>query len=315
MAAPDKLQAIRDAGAALVTLGGVDAFEVAPKADYELHNEELSARHREHENNVLLSGGLLEGLGRANAFLDRKRADQADRRSSEDQRKDSTALLLLINEIQDQLTELTAEYQRYDEAGNALDDFIAALESGEAPELNEDGSLKNEKAEALIREYEEKFGVAVDRTDPEALKAVAEYIKEKKNELAQEVDEQNAVKEKATEMLTPHMREASGVVALLENDTLDPVVVDKALQEIDPEEIAAASELLIAEANDSERAVEEALAADGFDLFVDEPIGSENAFIRGEASSEFNAVSTPPSIEPSPSNDGLTIPSPTNTTL
>ncbi|MBL4616937.1 MAG: hypothetical protein JKY46_04520 [Robiginitomaculum sp.] len=89
------------------------------------------------------------------------------------------AILMEIDRINDQLSGL---YQQRDDLIGDLNDITAkqtqlqnwqrSLDSGNLPELDETGAIRDDDLEALVAAYEKRTGHSVDRTDPMALMAI-----------------------------------------------------------------------------------------------------------------------------------------------
>ena len=101
------------------------------------------------------------------------------RREKENQNAYRDAVLAEINQINNQLETL---YAQRDQIWEELEDIKTEqgrlkewrddLAAGNAPELNDDGTLADERLEALIAAYERRAGHSVDRSDPAALLAI-----------------------------------------------------------------------------------------------------------------------------------------------
>jgi hypothetical protein len=82
----------------------------------------------------------------------------------------------------------------------AIKGLIAKINRGEKIELKPDGSLKDPKEEAAVRDYEQKTGSKIDRTNPEELRKVEELHKQKETEHRQKAREYKAEAEKVSQM-------------------------------------------------------------------------------------------------------------------
>ena len=101
------------------------------------------------------------------------------RREKDNQTAYRDAVLAEINRINSQLETL---YAQRDQIWEDLEDIKTEqgrlkawrddLEAGNAPELNEDGTLADERLEALIAAYERRAGHSIDRSDTAALLAI-----------------------------------------------------------------------------------------------------------------------------------------------
>lgn len=129
MAAPDKLQAIRDAGAALVA--APDNF-LAPsndtsRQDYKIHNEQLATTARADENDILLgqASGSVAGMNDRSGASKSAR-DRVDARQQADKEKSlrSSEMLLLLNALQEGRL---GEFIAGEIVGNMSDEDITIL--------------------------------------------------------------------------------------------------------------------------------------------------------------------------------------------
>ncbi len=150
------------------------------------------------ENTIMLSDdeGTLAGLIKRNnaTNTDQKNADQAEkkRRRSDNfntlllaLEADRQALLRDLGDLQDRARELGERLEEIErdmgdsrETLDAIDDAIEYRREHGEFELNDDGSLKDDRVEELLKAYEEKHG-PVDRSDPEAVQDALEDMRER----------------------------------------------------------------------------------------------------------------------------------------
>ena len=131
-----------------------------------------------------------------------------------EQRKNKEYIdLLLVIQLEQRLAWINARLEELDEQSEALNDTIDDLESGDLI-VGEDGRLLNEEAERAVQEYEAKYGVVVDRNDPEALRAVLEKVKEEQMALlAEEARAQERYRELTQETTVPETQQGRDIVA------------------------------------------------------------------------------------------------------
>ncbi|MDE8653848.1 hypothetical protein [Novosphingobium album (ex Liu et al. 2023)] len=87
----------------------------------------------------------------------------------------------IIEQIEARNRELADNLKRLaelDDQEAALEKHLARLREGEAPELDAQGSLRDKKAEAAIREYEQRYGVTVDRADAAQIAVILQGIRD-----------------------------------------------------------------------------------------------------------------------------------------
>jgi len=106
-------------------------------------------------------------------FLEQKRRDDDAKAAYRD------AMLAEINRISarleilyDQRDSILADLDAIKGEQSQLEGWRSDLEAGRVPELNEDGSLADERLEALVAAHERRLGHSVDRSDPNALLAI-----------------------------------------------------------------------------------------------------------------------------------------------
>ncbi len=69
---------------------------------------------------------------------------------------------------------------------SALQRQIDRLRRGEEPTRNPDGSLRDEDAEAAVREYEDRYGVTLDRTDADQVALVLQGVRDEQLRIRRE---------------------------------------------------------------------------------------------------------------------------------
>ncbi len=105
-----------------------------------------------------------------------------------------------------------------------LERHLDKLDSGEEIELNEDGSLKNADAEAAIREYEDKYGVKVDRTDLDSVRHVLRGVQAETDFIRRD-----------NERLEQENREYAALGRELDRNPDDPALHDRIEQKLQTE--------------------------------------------------------------------------------
>ncbi|MCD1624031.1 hypothetical protein [Citromicrobium bathyomarinum] len=85
-------------------------------------------------------------------------------------------LLLTLHRYQERIDWHKGEIAKIEQDKELVQDHLDKLESGEKPELNEDGSLKDQELEATISAYEKKYGITVDRDDPDAIRGLLQRM-------------------------------------------------------------------------------------------------------------------------------------------
>ncbi|SFF97178.1 hypothetical protein SAMN05518801_104257 [Novosphingobium sp. CF614] len=119
-------------------------------------------------------GFLLPGaLANAHAA----RVAQSEQRQRDDDRR------FIISQIEARNRQIAENLKRLeilDKQETALQDHLARLRRGEKAELDEDGKLENKDAEAAVREYEERYGVTVNRNDAAQIAVILQGVRDQK---------------------------------------------------------------------------------------------------------------------------------------
>jgi len=120
-----------------------------------------------------------------------------EKRQKDDQSSDSDTNLHFAELIADLERQVRANNERIEllnQYHHALSDHLQKLLNGEEIEVNSDGSLRDEMAEAAIREYEEKYGQVIDRYDPGEVKgaidsfdAENQYLRKENSDIVERV--------------------------------------------------------------------------------------------------------------------------------
>ncbi|KPM17708.1 hypothetical protein [Citromicrobium sp. WPS32] len=118
-----------------------------------------------------VDAGQVRDLGVAvpSAELVRKSLEQQEKERKERIQRDQL-LLLQLQRIDRQIAWHQGEIEKLQSDKGAIQSYLQKLESGEKPDLNPDGSLKDAALEEKIKSYEEKYGIKVDRSDPDAIR-------------------------------------------------------------------------------------------------------------------------------------------------
>lgn len=190
-----------------------------------------------------------------------------------------------IAENEAAIAEHNAELQALGEQIDVLEQMLAAAEDGEVLELTEE-------QEELLRAFEEKFGLTIDRDNPESIRIALEKAMERRTWLVREIENREkdieeakivATKiEKIMEIDDPDERQnlLKELVDGMEGDRLQRIL-DAALLEFDAETIAE-----VDRARYSGNAVLET---------IEVALGDEDDFFTGKsAKTEFAAASQGP---------------------
>ena len=183
---PDRYQPPRDAGGMLTNqFSSVDSLrESTPlqgsgPSERDLHNLGLRfvAASADNPNQTspgfLLSGALASALQIQIAKTERGKHDDEQR----------FVLAQLISQIEARNRQIEENIKRLailDRQETALQEQLARLRSGEKAELDENGRLRNKDAEAAIHEYEQRYGVTVDRNDGAQIATILRGVQDEK---------------------------------------------------------------------------------------------------------------------------------------
>ena len=118
-----------------------------------------------------VDAGQVRNLGVAvpSAELVRKSLEQQEKERKERIQRDQL-LLLQLQRIDRQIAWHQGEIEKLQSDKGAIQSYLQKLESGEKPDLNPDGSLKDAALEEKIKKYEDAYGIKVDRSDPDAIR-------------------------------------------------------------------------------------------------------------------------------------------------
>lgn len=127
-------------------------------------------------SNVILSG--------SHASAKTQRITREERKKREaDQREVIEQIIAQIEARNREIAENLARLEELDAQEAALNDQIARLQRGEELERDADGHLKDKNAEDAIREYEERYGVKVDRTDAAQLAIILRGVRDEQQKV------------------------------------------------------------------------------------------------------------------------------------
>ncbi len=145
---------------------------------FDFRRHQLSIKMDPEDANFIstaTSGGVSltgPGLSMLTQKVDALKAKEDEKKSKE------RALKQSLEAINERLAELGRQIKQHERNIKVADDFIKDLENGEKPELDSDGSLKNKERERLLKEYEQRTGKKVDRTNADILLQVAREQRE-----------------------------------------------------------------------------------------------------------------------------------------
>ncbi len=127
-------------------------------------------------SNVILSGSHTSAKAQRITREERKKREA-------DQREVIEQIIAQIEARNREIAENLARLEELDAQEAALNDQIARLQRGEQLERDADGHLKNKDAEKAIREYEERYGVKVDRTDAAQLAIILRGVRDEQQKV------------------------------------------------------------------------------------------------------------------------------------
>jgi len=115
-----------------------------------------------------------------------------EKRQKDDQSSDSDTSLHFAELLADLERQVRANNERIEllnQYHHALSDHLQKLLNGEEIEVNSDGSLRDEMAEAAIREYEEENNATIDRHNPADVKVALDNVSREREFVAEENDQ------------------------------------------------------------------------------------------------------------------------------
>lgn len=133
--------------------------------------ERAVVKREEQQDHDLSVAGNDEAAGRRGTGTTENRTREELAKREEKERQNRTETQMLLNALRAEAAELDFQI-------NVADDFLDDLRNGIAPELTADGRIADGDREKIIRDYEERTGVTVDRTDVDALEVAVEEQKE-----------------------------------------------------------------------------------------------------------------------------------------
>ncbi len=294
------LDAIKSEGLAISQRELVNVF--GPKASGNLSSAEIQKLYQD------MPGALARNQERDEVFGTHEGLIARSGQFSEHQRKllerlkeqgkagggIDVAFLLMIDDIkstQQKIKENTDRLEKLDRYEEALTGVIESIENGGEVALNPDGSLQDADAEAAVKEFEENYGRSVDRTDPEALSEVLEFVRTEKRQ---------------TEVTLEELKEKENVS--IENAKQLSGFDDRELKEFFEVKSYGEAEVVGTTLSLSEdEVIRTAVVSSGLDgedqdfllSFLDDPqkveaspaLGTSNPFAKGDARNEFSNVS------------------------
>jgi hypothetical protein len=253
---------------------------------------------------VNLANGVVNGVlspEKLSVLLSPIQQSQQAQAEEEKQRKERDAefwLRQMLGDINARIADIDRQLGVLAEERTALREVMDALARGEDV-TNEDGTLRNAKAEEPVQNFEKKFGIHIDRNNPADL---AKVFKDNEGQDEKLRQDRTGLQQKAdkitTQFETANLDEVKAIATEAEargdSKALDQSIAHVASDEKQIEvakslDLNAATEAYATRAlldNDSGRA----LAGDE-ELFA---LGSANKVTKGDAKVAFNKVSPPP---------------------
>ncbi|MCP1469485.1 vacuolar-type H+-ATPase subunit I/STV1 [Sphingobium sp. OAS761] len=129
-------------------------------------------------------GFLLNGSA---AAIHQAHVESVKRR--EDDKERQHVIQQIIDQIEARNRQIAENLERIDALSKqetALDRHLADLREGRKAELDENGALRDKAAEQAVREYEKRYGVKVDRNDPDQIAIILQGIRDEKLRIIRE---------------------------------------------------------------------------------------------------------------------------------
>ena len=265
------------------------ALGAAEPAVSAVHKQE----HAKVEEQLLAGGGenssvagrIETGAGAAQAASSGSKA--AEEEKARKKGMDNVVLLAMLDQIADLNNQIAANNERIEELERqeaGLEQTIEDMENGKPVVDEETGELKNKDAEAAVKEYEQKHGVKVDRTNPDVLKEILGGVRAEKQVLEKSNDDL-AVEVEQREFLANNPEELArrGNATQEERDINNGAVSDLESDEEQVEMVQARDFDEVTE----QIAVDASVDNEGNNLFSELTVGSENPFTSGDVRNEF----------------------------
>jgi hypothetical protein len=234
-------------------------------------------------------GFLLNG---AQATMRHARTEKVEQRRRDDDRRHVIALVLSQIEARNrQIAENLQRLEELDRQETALNRHLARLRSGGGHELDEHGKLRDEEAERAVREYEDRYGVSVDRNDADQIALILQSIRDQQIQLRRD-SEQMAAENESDRQLALDMG-------------TDPKSIPETVRKLQTTEAGkrslAAATFALASADLKQRVVD-ARFDQGADHALASAQVSDGAGFSGSASVALDEPTTmPPAMPPRPS--------------
>ena len=132
-------------------------------------------------------GFLLNGSA---AAIHQAHVESVKRR--EDDKERQHVLQQIIDQIEARNRQIAENLKLIDALSkqeSALDRHLANLREGKKAELHENGALRDKAAEQAVRDYEKRYGVKVDRNDPDQIAIILQGIRDEKLRIIRENDD------------------------------------------------------------------------------------------------------------------------------
>lgn len=211
--------------------------------------------------NFILSGAQQNAMDAQLSGKEREKRE-ADRRH---------VVTLIIGQIEErnrQIAENLARMEELDAQETALRAHIERLQRGEDIELDAQGRLKDKDAEAAIREYEERYGVKVDRTDVAQLAIILQGIEDEQMCIRRATDDLIAENEHDRQLAIEMGADPASIpatVRTLEQTADGQRSVDKATAEMtDVSQKRQVAEMITADKESRDFAIDGAVKNDTF---------------------------------------------------
>jgi len=137
----------------------------------------------EAANPGFLLNGSAAAIHQAHVESVKRRADDKERQH---------VIQQIIDQIEARNRQIAENLKRIDALSkqeSALDRHLADLREGKKAELDENGALRDKAAEQAVRDYEKRYGVKVDRNDPDQIAIILQGIRDEKLRIIRENDD------------------------------------------------------------------------------------------------------------------------------
>lgn len=228
-----------------------------------------------------VNAGVLLGAGAGN---NKKQEEKAK------EKRDRELKEIIFQQLLERYRYIEARIETVQDYQDALGRHLQKLKNGEKIEVNEDGTLKDKKAEEAIRAYEAEYGIRIDRLNEDAVEGVLEAYGTEEVNLRREKEDIKRdhpdFVQKAEEMDGMSKEE---VIADIQA-TQDSRAVNKSVSQmnnIDNKITIVASQGF---SHSQEQVALKGATGSLFSKDNTDTLGSENPFAKGDATQAFAAV-------------------------